>query len=170
MNNHPENVKLPETHEEGVQAMRDWADKNREPFIDELLAAYLACWRGMHKHRYDHSHIPGGKVILAAMTAKRYARLLLYLKIHPGHNLLFFSLDLPLKVCNGSRTGLIASQCAYQILWPKRRILECFELREGETKLDFNYEIFSIESLLDRALSDTFKGLDYRTGAMSSVI
>jgi len=169
MNNQSEHVKLPKTHEEGVEAMRDWVDNNREPLIDELLAAYLICWPAMQKCRYNHSSIPGGKTILAAMNEKRFARLLLYLKENPDHNLLFCSLDLPLKVTNGSRTGLIAAQCAYQILWPKRRILECFELGEGEPKLDFNYTIFSLDSLLDRSLASDFEALDYRTGSNNCV-
>lgn len=152
---------LPMTHEEGVRAMADWNTTKREPPFDELMAAYLACWPAMHVYGYHHGNIPGGKVIAEAMTGRRIARLVLYLREHHEAHLLFISLDLPLKLTNGARGG-IAAFFAFYKLWHKFRILGCFEARQDDPSRD--WDVHSLGNYIERPLVPEFQGMEYNNG------
>ena len=105
---------------------RQGAGGPNDPCDEDLEKLFIACWKTMHRHKYDIQHIPNGKAFAAFFNRRQLTRLLRRAISGQCDDLLYVALQMPLNLT--TINGGIALQAWWsRVVWLKRNLVLCVE-------------------------------------------
>lgn len=99
---------------------------HNDPCDEDLEKLFIACWKTMHRHKYDIQQIPNGKAFSAFFNRRQLTRLLRRVILGQCDDLLYVALQSSLNVTT-TNGGIALQMWCSQVVWLKRNLVSCVE-------------------------------------------